>query len=90
VFALFSDDGDVSAALASIAGAERSPIVRFADTQARRTFLDRLIERFAADDRQRRFRELDARMNLLLEAGQPVPPELREEHNALHVARLKG
>ena len=29
VFALFSDDGDVSATLASIAGAERSSIVRF-------------------------------------------------------------
>jgi DNA primase len=90
VFALFSDDGDVSAALASIAGAERSRIVRFADTEARRAYLDRLIERFAADDRQRRFRELDARMNVLLEAGQPVPQELRQEHNALHAARLKG
>lgn len=90
VFALFSDDGDVSAALASIAGAERSRIVRFADTEARRKYLDRTIERFAADDRQQRFRELDAQMNVLLEAGQPVPAQLREEHNALHAARLKG
>ena len=89
VFALFSDDGDVSATLASIAGAERSQIVRFADNDARREHLDRLIERFAADDRHQRFRELDARMDALLEAGEPVPPELREEHSSL-VGRLKG
>lgn len=89
VFALFSDDGDVSATLASIAGAERSQIVRFADSDARRAYLDRLMERFAADDRRRQFRELDARMNALLEAGEPVPPQLREEHSAL-AARRKG
>jgi hypothetical protein len=90
VFALFSDDGDVSATLATIAGAERSRIIRFADTEARRAYLDRTIERFAADDRQRRFRELDAQMTALFEAGQPVPQELREEHSALHTARTKG
>jgi DNA primase len=89
VFALFSEDGDVSATLASIAGAERSQIVRFADGDARRAFLDRLIERFAADDRRDRFRELDARVDAFLEAGQAVPADLREEHAALY-ARLKG
>lgn len=90
VFALFSEDGDVSATLAAIAGGERSRIVRFADTDARRTFLDRLIERFAADDRTRRFREVDAQINALFEAGRPVPEELREEHTALHAAKVKG
>jgi DNA primase len=90
VFALFSDDGDVSATLATIAGSERSKIVRFADTDARRAFLDRLIDRFATDDRQRRFREVDAQMNALLEAGLPVPQALRDEHSSLHVAKLKG
>ncbi len=90
VFALFSDDGDVSATLASIAGSERSKIVRFADSDARRAFLDRLIDRFATDDRQRRFREVDAQMNALLEAGLPVPQALRDEHSSLHVAKLKG
>jgi DNA primase len=90
VFALFSDDGDVSATLASIAGSERSSIIRFADTETRRAQLERMIERFAADDRQRRFRELDAQLNALFDAGQPVPQELREEHSALHAARTKG
>jgi DNA primase len=90
VFALFSDDGDVSAALASIAGAERSRIIQFSDPEARRAYLDRTIERFAADDRHRRFRELDAQMTALFESGQPVPQELREEHSALHTARTKG
>jgi hypothetical protein len=89
VFALFSDDGDVSATLASIAGAERSKIVRFPDTDARRAFLDRLLRRFDADDLERRVRELNARISELFEAGLPVPPELLEEH-ALHVTKLKG
>jgi DNA primase len=90
VFALFSDDGDVSATLASIAGSERSSIIRFGDTESRRAYLDRTIERFAADDRQRRIRELDAEITALFEAGRPVPQELREEHSALHTARTKG
>jgi hypothetical protein len=90
VFALFSDDGDVSATLATIAGSERSKIVRFVDSDARRAFLDRIVDRFAADDRQRRFREVDAQMNALLEAGLPVPQALRDEHSSLHVAKLKG
>jgi DNA primase len=90
VFALFSDDGDVSATLATIAGAERSKIVRFADTDARRAFLDRLLERFAADDRGHRVRELTAQISALFEAGLPVPPELLEEERSLRVTKLKG
>ncbi len=90
VLVLFSGDGDVSATLATIAGGERSKIVRFTDTDARRAFLDRLIDRFAFDDRQRRFRELDTQMDALLEAGLPVPQTLRDEHSSLHVAKLKG
>ena len=90
VFALFSGDGDVSATLATIAGAERSKIVRFADTDARRAFLDRLLDRFAADDRGRRVRELTAQISELFEAGLPVPPELLEEERSLRVTKLKG
>lgn len=88
-FAVLTDDGDAVATLASIAGGERSRIVRFADGAARRDFLDRLLERFASDDRRLRFRQLDAEMNALLEAGRPVPEDLREEHATLY-ARLKG
>jgi DNA primase len=89
VFALFSDDGDVSATLASIAGGERSKTVRFPDSDARRAFFDRLLRRFADDDLQRRVRELDDQISTLFEAGRPVPPELVEEHSR-HVAKLKG
>lgn len=89
VFALFSEEGDVSATLASIAGAERSQTVRFAGSDQRREYLDRLIQRFASDDEQHRARELDEQIAALFEAGQPVPEELREEHAALY-ARLKG
>jgi DNA primase len=90
VFALFSDDGDVTATLATIAGAERSKIVRFSDTDARRAFLDRLLDRFAADDRGQRVRELTAQISALFEAGLPVPPELLEEERSLRVTKLKG
>jgi DNA primase len=90
VFALFSDDGDVSATLASIAGSERSSIVSFPDTETRRRHLERTIERFATDDRQRRIHELDAQIAILFESGQAVPQELREEHSALYSVNKKG
>jgi DNA primase len=89
VFALFSEDGDVSATLASIAGAERSKIVRFPDSEARRAFLDRLLDRFAADDRERRVAELKAQINELFEAGLPVPSELIAEEQSLRASRAK-
>jgi hypothetical protein len=89
VFALFSDDGDVSATLASIAGAERSKIVRFPDSDARRAFLDRLLDRFAADDQERRVAELKAQINDLFEAGLPVPSELIAEEQSLRATRAK-
>jgi DNA primase len=89
VFALFSDDGDVSATLASIAGAERSKIVRFPDSDARRAFLDRLLARFAADDQERRVAELKAQINDLFEAGLPVPSELIAEEQSLRATRAK-
>jgi len=89
VFALFSDDGDVSATLASIAGAERSKIVRFPDSDARRAFLDRLLDRFAADDQERRVAEIKAQINDLFEAGLPVPSELIAEEQSLRATRAK-
>jgi len=89
VFALFSEDGDVSATLASIAGGERSQTVRFADSDARRRQLDGLIERFAADDRRRRVRELETQIAALYEAGQAVPEDLIQEQTTLY-QRLTG
>ncbi len=83
VFAVLSEDGNATATLAAIGSSERSNTVRFADTTARRDFLDRLIERFAKDDLRREFSELDARVDALLETGQVVPADLRAEHARL-------
>jgi hypothetical protein len=89
VHALFSDDDEASAILATIASAERSITVRFANADERRAYLDRVIERFAVDDLQRRYRELDSMVNRLVEARQSIPREVRDEYNAL-AAKLKG
>ena len=84
VHAVFAGDEDAAAVLASVSG-----VVRFADTEERRAKLDRVVVRFARDDAERRFRELDERIDRLFEAGEPVPSDLRAEHAAL-AAELKG
>jgi hypothetical protein len=83
VFAVFAGDDDAAATLASVSGA-----VRFADTEDRRAKLDRVVARFARDDAERRYRELDQEMVRLIESDRPVPDDLRAEHSAL-VTRLK-
>jgi DNA primase len=92
-FALFSEEGDASATLASIAGGERSQTVRFPDSDARRELLERVIERFSTVDRERRRREIVAQIDALLEAGSTVPRELLDEQDALYSdkrAKVKG
>jgi hypothetical protein len=59
------------------------------DTEERRAKLDRVVARFARDDVERRYRDLDREMTRLIEANQPVPTDLRAEHAAL-AAELKG
>ena len=84
VRAVFAGDEDATAALASVSG-----VVVFADSEERRAKLDRVVERFARDDAERRYRELDGEITRLFEAEQPVPSDLRAEHAAL-AAELKG
>jgi DNA primase len=86
---LFSDDDEASAVLNTIESADRSVTVRFAGSDERRLFLDRVVARFATDDLQRRYREVDSLVNQLYEAGQTVPSDVRDEHSAL-AAKLKG
>jgi hypothetical protein len=62
--------------------------VRFADTEARREFFERLVERFRTDDERRRFRELDAEITRLYETGVTIPKDMRDEH-ALLAAKVK-
>ncbi|HEX3468846.1 MAG TPA: DNA primase [Candidatus Elarobacter sp.] len=84
VRAVFAGDEDATAALASVSG-----VVVFADSEERRAKLDRVVERFARDDAERRYRELDGELTRLFEADQPVPSDLRAELAAL-AAELKG
>ncbi len=89
VRAMFSADDEASAILDTIAGAERSITVRFADTDQRKAHLDSVVERLRLDDLQRRYREVDSSLNRLYEARENIPDELRAEHDAL-TAKLKG
>jgi len=63
--------------------------VRFAGSEARRAYLDRVIERFAYDDLERRYKELGTRIDSLFEAGESVPADLRDEHASIG-KKLKG
>ncbi len=85
VLAVFAGDEDAVATLASVSGA-----VRLNDPEERRAKLDRVVARFARDDAGRRYHELRERIDRLIEAGQPVPAELRAEHDAALAAKLKG
>jgi DNA primase len=84
IHALFAGDDDAAATLASVSG-----VVRLSDPEERRAKLDRVVVRFARDDAQRRYREVTERIDRLIEAGTPVPADLRAEHAAL-AAELKG
>ena len=84
VHAVFAGDDDAAATLASVSG-----VVRFADTEERRAQLDRVVVRFARDDAERRYRQLGARIDALIEASEPVPGDLRADHEALGL-KLKG
>ena len=83
------EGGASSAVVDAIASAERSATVRFASSDERRAYLDRVIVRFHSDDLQRRYREVDSLMNRLHEAGESIPRDVREEHRAL-ATKLKG
>ena len=85
VFAVFEGDDDAAATLASVSGS-----VRLADADDRRAKLDRVVARFARDDAERRYRELDEEMTQLVDADHPVPDALRAEHVALAVQLKKG
>jgi DNA primase len=85
VFAVFAGDDDAAATLASVAGS-----VRFADTEDRRAKLDRVVARFARDDAERRYREIDLELMRLIESDRPVPDDLRAEHAALAAQLKKG
>ncbi len=80
VLALFAQDDTATTALSRIVGADRSATVRFKDGDERRIHLERVVARFASDDLRRRYSELHAQVNSIVEAGERVPADLRDEY----------
>ena len=88
-FALFADDEEGRSALAGVQSDERSKTVRFPDGAARRAKLERIAEKLREEEQGRRYKELDARLSALYDAGEPVPSELRKELEVLGGALKK-
>jgi hypothetical protein len=85
VWALFSDDEEARSLLVGVAGLER-----LAESDARRTKLDRVVERLERDVAKRRWKVIDAEMVRLSEAGLEIPASLRAEQNLLAATLKKG
>jgi DNA primase len=87
-FALFADDDESMGVLTSLGRRDRSSIVRYEDSGARRAHLERVVERLQLDDERQRYQELSRRIDEMVTAGQNVSSDLRDEFEAL-VAKLK-
>jgi DNA primase len=62
---------------------------RYHDSESRRDTLRSIEARLTRDAADRRYREVRSTIDRLLESGQPVPSDLRAEHEALGL-QLKG
>jgi len=85
--AVFGDDRDSIETLVALQKAERSSKVRFPDSAARRAHLDAIVDRLEESQLHRRKKELSERIDRLVEGGEPIPQDLRDEHQGL-VQRL--
>jgi primosomal protein N'' len=87
VYAVLGDDRDAVERVVALQKTDRSSQIRFPDSAARRAHLERVVERLAEDDLERRFRELDARIDAAFASGATVSVEDRDEHRKLAVSR---
>lgn len=83
VYAILGDDRDAVELVVSLQKTDRSSKVRFPDSLARRAHLDGVIARLEDEDAERRFRELDARIDAAFGSGEPISQADREEHRRL-------
>jgi len=83
LFAAFSDDRDAIDLLIALQKPDRSSLVRFADTTARRAHLDRVVEGYAESRLEARRRELDATVDAAFAAGTLASVEERAELDRL-------
>ena len=88
VFGLFGEDQEMLEVLAELGRRDRSSAVRYGDSDARRTHLERIVDRLRLDDERERYQELSHLIDDRLASGEPIPEELRGEFEAL-VAKLK-
>lgn len=87
VYAALGDDRDAVERIVALQKPDRSSKLRFPDSVARRDHLERVVERLDADALERRFRDLDARIDAAFASGTPIAPEDRAEHTRLAAAR---
>ncbi|MGZ3496103.1 MAG: DNA primase [Vulcanimicrobiaceae bacterium] len=90
VFALFAEDSDSAAELSALGQRDRSSTVRYADSAERRAHLERVVERLQLEDEEKRFQELDRRIDELWMSGEAISGDLRAEHEALRVKLKKA
>jgi DNA primase len=83
VYAVLGDDRDAVALIVALQKPDRSSKVRFPDSPARRAHLERVVERLAERDVERRFRELDARIDAAFASGVAIGEDERDEHRRL-------
>lgn len=87
VYAVLGDDRDAVERVVALQKTDRSSQIRFPDSAARRAHLERVVERLTEDDLERRFRELDARIDAAFASGAAISTEDRDEHRKLAIAR---
>jgi len=87
VYAILGDNRDAVELVVALQKPDRSSKLRFPDSLARRAHLERVVDRLTEEDVERRFRDLDARLDAAFSSGEPVPPAERDEHRRLSSER---
>jgi len=83
VYAAFGDDREAVELLVALQKPDRSSTVRFMDSAARRAHLDRVVEGLTEGRLERRWRELDLKLDAAFASGDLVSQEERDEHRLL-------
>jgi len=83
VYAALGRDRDAVELVVALQKPDRSSKLRFPDSLARRAHLERVVDRLAEEDVERRFRDLDARIDAAFVSGAPIPQAERDEHRRL-------
>jgi DNA primase len=83
VYAALGENRDAVELLVALQKPDRSSKPRFQDSAARRAHLDRVVEGLAESRLERRWRELDRKIDEAFASGSDVSQEERDEHRLL-------